>query len=444
MKTVCHKQLHFESLFNKGVTVCFDGGRMTSDGGGLLLREIDERYKLTHKAAACLRDPRDPNRTLHDTSTLLKQRIFSIALGYEDTNDADTLRHDPALKVMSGKLPETSPGLASQPTLCRFENRVRSKDLRKLADWLITLYVEVHPDPRPWIIIDMDATDDPTHGNQQLSMFHGYFDQHMYHPLVVFDGITGFPLGVILRPGNVHASKGAVAILKRVIKKLKKAYPETSILLRADAGFSIPEIYLFCEKERIYYLIGLITNNRLKDKTIRLAAQVQRDFEQTGSKQRRFTSFQYKADSWGRSRRVVAKVERLEKGLNQRFLVTNMSLAPQTIYDHIYVLRGDIENRIKELKHEIKADRLSCHRFLANQFRLLLHTAAYCLLWLLRQHLHGTELASAQMGTLRLKLLKVGGRVRQTTRRIWFHLASSYPYQALFAHVHDSLTMDSS
>jgi IS4 transposase len=266
----------------------------------------------------------------------------------------------------------------------------------------------------------------------------------MYHPLVVFDGITGFPLGVILRPGNVHASKGAVAILKRVIRKLKKAYPETPILLRADAGFSIPEIYRFCEKERFYYLIGLITNNRLKDKAARLAAQVQRDFEQTGSKQRRFTSFQYKADSWRRSRRVIAKVERLEKGLNQRFLVTNMSLAPQTIYDHIYVLRGDIENRIKELKHEIKADRLSCHRFLANQFRLLLYTAAYCLLWLLRQHLHGTELASAQMGTLRLKLLKIGGRVRQTTRRIWFHLASSYPCQALFEHVHTTLTIDSS
>jgi hypothetical protein len=410
-------------------------------GGGLLLREIDKRYNVTYTAAACLRDPRHPNRTLHDTSTLLKQRIFSIALGYEDTNDAHALHHDPALKVISWKLPETSPGLASQPTLCRFENRVTGKDLRKLADWLITLYVEVHPAPRLWIIIDMDATDDPTHGNQQLSMSHGYFDQHMYHPLVVFDGITGFPLEIILRPGNVHASKGAVAILKRVIKKLKKTYPATSILLRANAGFFIPEIYLFREKERIYYLIGLITNNRLKDKAARLAAQVQRDHTQ--SKQRRFISFRYKADSWDRSRRVVAKVGHLEKGLNQRFLVTNMSLAPQTIYDQIYVLRGDIENRIKELKHEIKADRLSCHRFLANQSRLLLHTAAYCLLWLLRTHLHGTELAQTQMGTLKLKLLKIGGRVCQTTRRIWFHLSSSYPYQALFAHIHNSL-MDSS
>jgi hypothetical protein len=444
MKTVCHKQLEFESLFNKEVTVCFDGGQMTSDGGGLLLREIDKRYNLTHTAANCLRDPRDPNRTRHDTSTLLKQRIFSIALGYEDTNDVDTLRHDPALKVISGKLPEASPGLASQPTLCRFENRVTRKDLRRLSDWLVHLYVKVHPDPRSWIIIDMDATDDPTHGHQQLSMFHGYFDQHMYHPLLLFDGITGFPLGVILRPGNVHASKGAVAILKRVIRKLRKAYPTTSILLRADAGFSIPELYRFCENNRIYYLIGLITNNRLKDKAAGLAAQVQRDFEQTGSKQRSFTSFRYKADSWDRFRRVVAKVEHLEKGLNQRFLVTNLVSAPQTIYDHVYVLRGEVENRIKELKHEIKADRLSCHRFLANQFRLLLHTAAYCLLWLLRQHLHGTELAQAQMGTLRLKLLKIGGRVRQTTRRIWFHLASSYPYQALFAHVHNSLTIDSS
>lgn len=432
MKTVCHKQLSFERLFGKEIIACFDGGRMTSDGGGLLLREIDKRYGVTASAASSIRDQRDPERTLHDIIALLRQRIFSIALGYEDANDAHTLKSDPALKVMSGRLPETGADLASQPTISRFENRVASRDLRRLADFLADLYIRTHPGSPPWIVLDMDATDDPTHGNQQLSFFHGYYEQHMYHPLLIFDGLDGFPLAAILRPGNVHASKAAVSVLKRLIKKLKKAYPQTHILLRADAGFAIPALYRFLEKQSVSYVIGMITNNRLREKVEHLTIQAQQAFEQTGQKQRLFTSFRYKADSWKRSRRVVAKVEWLSKGPNQRFVVTNLTGSPSTIYDDIYVLRGEAENRIKELKLDLKADRLSCHRFLANQFRLLLHTMAYCLFWLLRRHLQETELSAAQAGTIRLKLLKIGARVSQTSRRVWFHMASSYPYQSLF------------
>jgi len=432
MNAVCHKQLRFESIFGKQVTADFDGGHITSDAGGLLLRELDKRYRLTEGVAKCLADPRHDSWVIHELTTLVKQRIFSIALGYDDNNDAQTLRSDPALKSISDRLPETSHDLASSPTLCRFENNVTSKDLRRLADCLFELYVEAHPGPREVIVIDIDATDDPTHGQQQLSFFHGYYEEHMYHPLFVFDGISGFPMVCMLRPGNTHASHRSKSVLKRLIKRLKKAYPEAEIVLRADAGFAVPRLYGLCEKEGIHYVIGLITNDRLKEKSAKLLAKAKEQFEQSGEKQRLFTSFTYRADSWSRYRRVVAKAEYMDKGPNQRFVVTNIALKPQYLYDEIYVLRGDIENRIKELKLEIKADRLSCHRFLANQFRLFLHTFAYCLFGLLRKKLRGTELANAQVGTLRLKLLKIGARIRETSRRVWIHMSSGYPYQVLF------------
>jgi hypothetical protein len=322
--------------------------------------------------------------------------------------------------------------LASQPTLCRFENRITRRDLRRLAEQLLSLYLKVHPGPRQVVVIDIDATDDRTHGHQQLSFFHGYFEQHIYHPLLIFDGITGFPMAAVLRPGNTHASHRAVAILKRIVKRLRRAYPGVQIVLRADAGFAVPALYRFCERQGIHYVIALITNERLRKKAAKLLAKAESQFQQTKEKQRLFTSFRYRADSWRRSRRVIAKVEYLDKGPNQRFVLTNLkSFKPQFIYDEIYVLRGDVENRIKELKLELKADRLSCHRFVANQFRLLLHTFAYYLFLLMRRHLAGTKLETAQVGTLRLALLKIGARIREMRHRICIHLASGYPYQRL-------------
>jgi len=256
----------------------------------------------------------------------------------------------------------------------------------------------------------------------------------MYHPLLVFDGRDGFPLAAVLRPGNTHSSHGALAVLKRVIKKLKKVYPEALILFRADAGFAIPALYRYLEGQQgLRYVIGFITNNRLLAKTAALLEKARQRYQENGEKQRLFTSFSYQAESWSRPRGIIAKVEYTHLGANQRFVVTNLSRNPQFIYDDIYVLRGDVENRTKKPKLEIKADRLSCHRFLANQFRLLLHTAAYCLFWLLRHHLQGTELAMAQVNTLRLKLLKIWARIRETSRRIWVHLASGYPYRDLLA-----------
>jgi len=432
METFCHNQLGFKSFLGKKVMVDFRGGRISSDGGGLILREIDERYGLSKEIARCLSDPRDASRVIHDLHTLFRQRIFSIGLGYEDTNDADTLRSDPLLKLISGRLPESSMDLASQPTLCRFENSITRKDLRRLAEQLLSLYLQAHSGPREVIVIDLDATDDPTHGHQQLSFFHGYYEQHIYHPLLVFDGITGFPMAAVLRAGNTHASHRAVAILKRIVRRLRRAYPGVEIMLRADAGFAVPALYRFCESHGIHYVIGLITNERLRKKAAKVLAKAKVQFEQSHGKQRLFTAFGYRAESWGRPRRVIAKVEYLDKGPNQRFVVTNLkTFKPQFIYDEIYVLRGDVENRIKELKLELKADRLSCHRFVTNQFRLLLHTFAYDLFLLMRRHLSGTELETAQVGTLRLVLLKIGARIREMRHRIWIHLASGYPYQRL-------------
>jgi len=436
LKTLCHTQLDFGTLFKKQITADFEGGQISSDGGACLIREVDEKYAVTEQAAKALSDKRDGRRTTHGEETLLKQRIYSIALGYEDTNDANTLRSDPMLKTAAGAWPESSAHLASQPTLCRFENRADSKDIRRLSESLMDLYIQTHPKKkRHLVVIDIDSTDDPTHGQQQFSFFHGYYQQYMYHPLLVFDGIDGFPMAAILRPGNKHASHQAIPLLKRIVRKLRKAYPKADILLRADAGFAIPALYRFCESEKIHYTIGLITNDRLKEKATHLLRQAEQGFRNTQEKQRFFDTFNYKADSWDRYRRVVAKVEWLRKGPNQRFVVTNLHLRPQRLYDEIYVLRGDAENRIKELKLDLCADRLSCHRFMANQFRLLLHTLAYCLFLLLRKHLKGTELCNAQVGTIRLKLLKIGARVRETSRRIWIHMASGYPYQGLLSQV---------
>jgi hypothetical protein len=430
---VCHIQLDFGNVLNLDVVVDFEGGDITSDAGGLLLKEIDNRYKITKQAADCLSDDREVAKTRHSLDDLLRQRIFQIALGYEDQNDADKMKKDPALKTIVGRRPQGDDDLGSQPTLSRFENDRGNEELYRMSDFLVKLFIQSNPEAPKSLVLDMDSTDDPTHGQQQLTFFHGFHEQYMYHPLLIFDGATGFPLAAVLRPGNAHAGHRCVAILKRVIARLKQAYPETIIFLRADAGFALPALYEYCEEEDVRYVVGLITNNRLRGKVSYLADYVEKRFIKTGEKQREFTSFWHQAGSWPVQRRVVSKVERLEKGLNQRFVVTNLDLEPHIVYDLIYTQRGEAENRIKELKNQLKADRLSCHSFKANQFRLLLHTLAFVFFILLRRNLEDTELETAQVDTIRLKLLKIGARVRQTSRKVWFHLASGYPYQELLA-----------
>lgn len=436
MKTVCHTQLSFANLDSKSVVAAFDGGKITSDGGCPLLREIDERVGVIDAVNHALIDPRDPAKIRHQQFDLLRQRVLAIALGYEDCNDHDTLRFDPALKTAVGRAPDSAADLASQPTFSRLENRVDARQLIRLSEQLLEGYITAHPGQRQLIVLDIDSTDDATHGRQQMSLFHGYYDQHMYHPLLVFDGVTGYPLAAVLRPGNSHAAKGAVGILRRLLRRLQNAYPEATILLRADGGFASPAIYQLLERLQVRYTIGLITNDRLKGHVANLIAETAQAHAASGEKQREFTSFRYRAGSWTMARRVIAKVEQLHQGTNTRFVVTNLCFeTPQQIYDGLYVGRGDAENRIKELKLHLKADRTSCHAFTANQFRLLLHTFAFVLMWHLRQAAAGTELATATFETLRLRLLKVGARVQETVRRVVLHMASSYPYQRLFATV---------
>ncbi len=433
MKAVCHKRFEFQSLFGKKVTGGFNGGKISSDGGGLLLRELDLRHGVTGHMSRALHDRRSPHRVKHSLGNLLRQRMYGICLGYEDANDHNLLRKDPVLKTACDMLPDSSSDLASQPTLSRLENQVSAKELVRLSRELFSLYLSAHSGKRDVIIIDIDSTDDPTHGGQQLSLFHGYYGQHMYHPLMIFDGLTGFPMAVVLRPGNSHASRGAIGILRRIIGCLQKEHPESTILVRADGGFAIPGLYELCEELEVHYLIGLITNSRLKEKSDSLLDHAIEQFEEEEKKQRLFTSFSYQADSWDKARRVIAKAECMVQGTNRRFVVTNLPGDPQLLYDDIYVHRGEMENRIKELKNQLKADRLSCHCFNANQFRLLLHTFAYCLLWFLREALQNSSLCCAQVDTIRVKILKVGVRVVETSRRVWLHLSSAYPLQELFA-----------
>jgi hypothetical protein len=302
----------------------------------------------------------------------------------------------------------------------------------RLSEYLLEFYLSSKAGcPPSRIILDVDATDDPVHGHQQMSFFHGYYETYMYHPLLIYDGDTGELITAVLRPGNVHASRQVVAILERVVGGLREVFGGVEIVLRADAGFALPGLYEYCESEGLDYIIGLITNQRLLACAEEIGETAREEYETTGAKQRLFSETSYQAGSWDRSRRVIIKAEHNPLGPNRRFVVTNMVGIPEALYD-FYVLRGDCENRIKELKNDLKADRLSCHRFVANQFRLILHAAAYVLLTSLKKYLKGTVLEKAQISTIRCQLIKIGCRVVQSCRRLWVHLAGGYPLQTLF------------
>jgi hypothetical protein len=436
--TDCSKQLAFQGILKLPLTVDFDGGNLTSDGGVLWLRSVDEGLGLTAGLVRCLLDRRDPQRVRHPRLEQLRQRIYQIACGYEDCNDADVLRRDPALKIAVGRLPESDRDLSSQPTLSRFENAAGERELKRLSGQLLRTYLDTRPKPAGRIVIGLDSTDDPAHGQQAFSFYHGFYRQHMFHPLLCFDGQTGDLLAVSLRPGNVHAANGAVKMLERIVKKIRRRWPDVEIVLRADGGFCVPRLYRWCERERVGYVIGLISNPTLKTLHDPLLEQAQALYGQSLAKARMIGEVGYRAGPWKRFRRVVMKAEVMPEGTNRRFVVTNLGGEAQALYD-FYVGRGDVENRIKDLKNALSADRLSCCSFTANRFRLLLHAAAYVLLHHLRRALHGTELASAQFDTLRLRLLKAGARVKQSARRVWMHLASSYPYQELWVALHSRL-----
>jgi hypothetical protein len=366
--------------------------------------------------------------------SLLKQRVYQIACGYEDQNDSDFLRSDPLLKPVCGVLPESGEDLASQPTICRMENAVSARACYRIAEALGELYSASRgKDGVPKeILLDFDATDDPTHGDQEQSYYHGYFREHIYHPLLVFDGDTGQLITAVLRAGNTHASRSTVAILRRIVGLLRSTWPDVEVELRADAGFAVPAVYEYCEAEGIAYTIALITNSRLEKMAASLLEVAKRRHEkQRERKVKLLSEGHYRAESWDRQRRVVYKAEVMEEGTNTRFVVTDKPDDPDELYAH-YTERGETENRIKDLKVALKADRLSCHRFWANQFRLLLHAAAYWLMDTLRSKLVVAGIERMQLDTLRLRLVKIGGRVRELLTKVHLHLASGHPGQRLW------------
>lgn len=371
----------------------------------------------------------------HDLAALVRQRVYQVACGYEDQNDANALRSDPLLKPVLGRLPETGEDLASQPTMSRLENAPGARDCLRVARALVELYVRRRgEDGAPSrVLLDLDSTDDPAHGGQEGARYHGYYGQHTYHPLLVFDGETDQLIAAALRPGNAHAGRGAVAVLERAVGRLREAWPGAEVEIRADAGFALPAVYEWREREGVGYTIGLVPNPRLEKIARPLLERAERESgARDGGKVRLVADAPYQAGSWGRRRRAVYKAEATEKGTNTRFVVTDRRAGePEELYDW-YVGRGETEGWIKDFKRALKADRLSCHRFWANQFRLLLHAAAYWLLDGLRGRLVEAGVRRMQLDTLRLLLVKIGGKVRRLLTKVRLHLASGHPGQRLW------------
>jgi hypothetical protein len=411
------------------LVIDFDGGAITTEGGLPLVREFDERLGLTNSLVDLVADWRDARYTGHSMVSLVRQRIYQIVAGYEDCNDATYLREEPTMQVVAGK---AGTALASQPTLSRLENSADWDSIR-LMETEGTQWFCRHGSSEGEIILDMDSTEDPTHGEQQLSFFNAHYDSHMYHPLLIFEGGSGVLLSSRLRPGNSAACRQAVAMLRPLTRRLRAQFPQRDIALRADAAFSTPEILDYADYAGLEYAIGFGRNSRLLDRVMPLCEKLELEWEcNPGKRLRHYTSFTYQARKWSRSRRVVAKIERTREGLNMRFLVTSRRGKARKIFDW-YEQRGQAENFIKELKNDLAADRLSCSKYKANAFRLQLYAAAYNLMVLFRRHvLRGTQLARATAGTIRLRLLKVGARVKFTARRLWFHLATGWPGRAVF------------
>ena len=443
MQTECSAERSmFGRVEGRSVVAEFDGGALTSDAGGLLLGAADQRLGLVRRIARCFRDARDPRLVEHSVATLIGQRVFGIALGYEDLNDHDELRHDPLMAVLAGKLEarrEDCAPVAGKSTLNRLElSRERPTKYRKIAHepaaieaLFVDLLLEAHDRPPQQIILDLDATDDPLHGDQEGRFFHGYYDCYCYLPLYVFCG--RHLLAAKLRPSNIDASAGSVEEVARIVAQIRRRWPRTRILLRADFGFAREALMAWCEMNQVDFVFGLARNARLVEEISVELLQAEAEASATGKPARRFKDFRYATlDSWSRRRRVVAKAEWTNGEANPRFIVTSLNKAETSarfLYEKVYCARGEMENRIKECQGDLFADRTSTATLCANQLRLWLASFAYALLCALRRiGLAHTQFAEATCGTIRLKLLKLAGLVRVSARRVKFALASACPY----------------
>jgi hypothetical protein len=426
--------LPFATLNGRRVEADFSGGALTTDAGALLLREADRRLGLLDALDRCLPDPRDPDLITHPQRALLAQRVFGIATGYEDLNDHQRLRHDPLWQALADYDPDPQQPLASAPTLCRLENRASRAALFRMACALVEQFIASHDRPPECLILDFDATDDPAHGQQEGRFFHGYYDTYRFLPLYVFCGDR--LLVAYLRPSNIDAPLHARAILKLLVRRLRQAWPGVRLIARGDSGFCRWRLMRWCDHHGVGYAPGLARNSRLQELAAPLMGEAAARFEATRQAQRLFGASAYAAGPWDRPRRVIVKAEHNAGGDNPRFVVSNLPGDPQGLYDAAYCARGEMGNRIKEQQLMLFADRTSCHKFLANQLRLLLSAAAYVLVEAVRRlGLAGTELARAQVSTIRLRLFKVAGLVQVSVRRVYVRLASGFPLRELFGAV---------
>lgn len=464
MTTECNQQsFAFHPLGRRRVIGRFDGGKITSDAGALLLRETERATGILRQFAACFSDHRNPRLIEHTVQQLIAQRVFALCLGYEDLNDHDALRHDPLLAVLAGKTDplgvtrgrqrDRGKALAGKSTLNRLEltpARADSKSRYKkivvnrpaVQNLLVDVFLQSRSRPPERIELDVDATDDPLHGHQSGRFFHGYYDGYCYLPLYIFCGDD--LLCAKLRPSNIDASAGALKELQRIVERIRQRWPNVPILIRGDSGFCREPIMAWCEQNTVDYVFGLAKNSRLLSEISGELKEARSRWEQTGQPVRLFKEFPYATrHSWSRCRRVIAKAEHLDQGANPRFVVTSLpaeQFDAQSLYEDVYCARGDMENRIKEQQLCLFADRTSCATLRANELRLWFSSIAYVLMTALqRLGLQGTELQVAQCDTIRLKLLKIGAQIRVTVRNVWLSLAESYPYRQLFERVYQRL-----
>jgi hypothetical protein len=455
--------LAFQAPIRRKVRAQFDGGAISSDGGGLLLGQVERCTGILRQFAACFTDHRDPDLIEHTLEQLIAQRVYGLALGYEDLNDHDELRYDPLLATLVGKANpsgqdrlrarDRGKALAGKSTLNRLERTPAGADRdsrykkitahsRAMEDLFVELFLQAYEQPPEQIVLDLDATDNPLYGEQSGRFFHGYYQSYCYLPLYIFCG--EHLLCAKLRPADIDASAGSVKQLDRIVSRIRRSWAQVRIILRGDSGFCRESIMSWCEHNGVDYILGLATNARLKREVTGALERAKRQFEQTQQASRVFVEFQYQTlDSWSRARRVVAKAEYLAKGENPRFVTTSIAseeLAAAVLYEQHYCARGDMENRIKEQQLYLFARRTSCATMRANQLRLWFSAVAYTLLVGLRRlGLRGTELAQAQCSTIRLKLLKIGALVRVTIRKVWISLSESFPYRDLFVRVYRNL-----
>jgi len=449
MATDCIAQVTFNfDPKMKPVVAAFDAEHASSDGGAILLKGIDTHLGLTKRLAACLQDARQPGKIQHQTLELVRQRVFGIACGYADCNDAARLADDAIHKLLVDRDPIAGPALASQPTLSRFENTVGWRELLTMGHRLAETVIEHHrrrlKGRARRITIDLDPTDDPTHGQQEFTFFNGHYDTWCYLPVVAtvtFDAeAEQYAVAAVLRPGTASASLGARGLLRRLIRQLREAFRSPTIRVRLDGGFATPAMFTFLEAQAVEYVVAMASNARLEKRARRLMGQARMLSKATGQTAHCYGETRYAAKSWKRKRRVIIKAEVVrhpgrDPKNNPRFVVTNLPDAPRTVYEQVYCQRGDVENRLKELHHGLEMDRTSCSRFLANQFRVLLTLAAYILFQELQRRTRGTACADAQVTTLRERLIKLAVWVERSVRRIVLHLPTSFPWLSTWRHL---------